>query len=94
MILNERVRRTSDLWRWRIQGRRQCIDLRASIDHVETHPENQSSEQSLTRLRVCRRNSLDGKRCVRLNQRGVGEYTAALAEPRNLSWWGGGNLRR
>jgi len=54
-------------------------------EHVETLPENQSSEQSLTRLRVWRI-SLDSKRRVRLNQRGVSEYTSALAEPGNLSW--------
>jgi len=54
-------------------------------EHVGTLPENQSSEQSLTRLRVWRI-SLDSKRRVRLNQRGVSEYTSALAEPGNLSW--------
>jgi hypothetical protein len=82
MILNERDGRTLALPHTK---RRQCTDRRASIDHVETLPENQSSEQSLTRLRVCRRVSLDGKRCVRLNQRGIGEYTTTLAESRNLS---------
>jgi hypothetical protein len=42
----------------RIQGRRQCTDLRASIDHVEALPENQSSEQSLIgRVIVCGRSS-------------------------------------
>jgi hypothetical protein len=48
--------------------------------HAEALFQTQASEQSLTRIRV-RRISLDGKRCVHLNQRGVG----ARAEPRNLS---------
>jgi hypothetical protein len=62
------------------------VSTSGSIDHVETLPENQASEQSLTRFRICRRVSLDGKRCLRINQRSVGQYTTALAEPRNLSW--------
>ena len=35
--------------------------------HAEALFHRQASEQSLTRLRVCRHVSLDGKRCVRLN---------------------------
>jgi hypothetical protein len=40
--------------------------------------QTQASEQSLTRIRVRGRISLDGKRRVRLNRRSVGEYTTAL----------------
>jgi hypothetical protein len=39
--------------------------------HAEALFHRQASEQSLTSLRVCRHVSLDGKRCVRLNQRSV-----------------------
>jgi hypothetical protein len=61
--------------------------------HAEALFQRQASEQSLTCLRVCRHVSHDGKRCVRLNQRSVGEYVTAIAEARNPSWRGG-NLRR
>jgi hypothetical protein len=54
--------------------------------HAEALFLRQASEQSLTCLRVCRHVSLDGKRCVRLDWRSVGEYITALAEARNLSW--------
>ena len=37
--------------------------------HAEALFHMQASEQSLTRLRVCRHVFLDGKRCMRLNQR-------------------------
>jgi hypothetical protein len=46
--------------------------------HAEALVQTQASEQSLTRVRVCRRISLDGKRCLRLNQPGVGEYATTL----------------
>jgi hypothetical protein len=46
--------------------------------HAEALSQAKASEQSLTCVRVCRRISLDGKRCLRLNQRSVGEYTTAL----------------
>ena len=35
--------------------------------HAEALFQAKASEQSLTRLRVCRHVSLDGKRCVRIN---------------------------
>jgi hypothetical protein len=38
----------------------------------------QASEQSLTRVGVRGRISLDGQRCVRLDRRSVGEYTTAF----------------
>jgi hypothetical protein len=47
--------------------------------HAEALFHRQASEQRFTRLRVCRHVSIDGKRCVRLNQRSVGEYITALA---------------
>jgi len=61
--------------------------------HAEALFHRQASEQSLTRPGVCRHVSRNGKRCVRLNQRSVGELITALAEARNPSWRGG-NLRR
>src|ERR1700743_3731240 len=61
--------------------------------HAKALFHSQASEQSLTRFGVCRRISLDRKRCVRLNQRSVSECTIALAEARNLSCRGG-NFRR
>jgi hypothetical protein len=54
--------------------------------HAKALFHRQASEQSLIRLGVCRHVSLDGKRCVRLNERSVGEYVTALTEARTLSW--------
>jgi hypothetical protein len=53
--------------------------------HAKALFPGQASEQSLIRLGACRHVSLDGKRCVRLNQRSVGECVTALAEARTLS---------
>jgi hypothetical protein len=57
------------------------------LGHVEALFENQTSEQSPTRVGFRRRVSLDGKRRVRLNHRSIGEYTTNLteSESRNLS---------
>src|SRR6516225_897800 len=46
--------------------------------HAEALFHRQASEQSLTRLRVCRHVSLDGKRCVRLN------YSETIAKRRRI----------
>ena len=46
--------------------------------HGKALVQTQASKQSLTRVRICWRISLDGKWCMRLNQRSVGEYTTAL----------------
>jgi hypothetical protein len=46
--------------------------------HYVKAEKQQASEQSLTNIGFCWRVFLDGKRRVRLNQRGIGEYTAAL----------------
>jgi hypothetical protein len=48
--------------------------------HDEALFQTQASEQSLTRIRVSWRISLDGKRRVRLNWRSVGEYTTSITE--------------
>jgi hypothetical protein len=46
--------------------------------HAKALLQTQASKQSLTRVRVRRHISLDGKRRVRLNKRSVSEYATTL----------------
>jgi hypothetical protein len=46
--------------------------------HYVKAEKRQASKQSLTSIGFCWRVFLDGKRCLRLNQRCISEYTTAL----------------